>query len=81
MPGPEVTGLGLDIRDALESLDLAEAVELASAKASPFNAGDDGRSRSDALVADPRVHERPARLELLGGAGVHAARCASPRRR
>jgi hypothetical protein len=38
--GPEVTGLGLDIRDALESLDLAEAVEMASGKASPFNTGD-----------------------------------------
>jgi 3',5'-cyclic-AMP phosphodiesterase len=40
VPGPEVNGLGLDIRDALESLDLAEAVELASSKTSPFNAGD-----------------------------------------
>ena len=38
--GPEVTGLGLDIRDALESLDLAEAVEMASGKTSPFNTGD-----------------------------------------
>jgi 3',5'-cyclic-AMP phosphodiesterase len=40
VPGPEVNGLGLDIRDALESLDLAEAVELASSKASPFNVGE-----------------------------------------
>ncbi len=38
-PGPEVNGLGLDIRDALESLDLGEAVELASSKSSAFNTG------------------------------------------
>ena len=39
VPGPEVNGLGLDIRDALESISLEEAVELASSKTSPFNTG------------------------------------------
>ena len=38
--GPEVNGLGLDIRDALETLSVEEAVELASSKTSPFNTGD-----------------------------------------
>lgn len=37
--GPEVNGLGLDIRDALETLSVEEAVELASSKTSPFNTG------------------------------------------
>ena len=39
VPGPEVNGLGLDIRDALESMSVAEAVELASSKTSAFNTG------------------------------------------
>lgn len=35
--GTEVAGIGLDIAEALEGIDLAEAIELASSKTSPFN--------------------------------------------
>ena len=35
--GTEIRGLGLDIAEAVEGIDLAEAIELASSKTSPFN--------------------------------------------
>lgn len=37
--GPEVNGLGLDILEALETIGLEEAIELASSKTSAFNTG------------------------------------------
>jgi 3',5'-cyclic AMP phosphodiesterase CpdA len=40
VPGPEVNGVGVDVRDALETMSLEEAVELASSKTSPYNAGE-----------------------------------------
>ena len=39
VPGPEVNGVGIDILEALGSISLAEAVEMASSKTSPFNTG------------------------------------------
>lgn len=35
--GTELKGIGLDIEEALEGIDLQEAIELASSKTSPFN--------------------------------------------
>jgi Icc protein len=35
--GTEIKGLGMDIAEAVETIDLAEAIELASSKTSPFN--------------------------------------------
>ncbi|EON25461.1 metallophosphoesterase [Nocardioides sp. CF8] len=37
VPGPEVSGIGLDIMEAIEGLSVEEARELASSKTSPFN--------------------------------------------